>query len=166
MSTIDLHSPHTSDGDQTPAPLQDQRRSNAGLLIEAIGTDRLDIRAVGSFNMDCLDTIAARLEKLVASACHLYINFHTVVDIDDTVATLFRDAAVRVEAAGGTLDLVGLHASFFDDSIPTSNRVSPQPGPTVRHPVTEGSGVIRDADRQGARLLGPTGDFEPPGRRK
>ncbi len=112
--------PHVQNGDRPPAPLWDQRPSNAGLLIDAIGSDHLDIHAVGSFNTDSLDRIACRLNRLVASASHLYINFHNVADMDDTVASLFRDTALTVEAAGGTVNLVGLHASFFDGDTTTS----------------------------------------------
>lgn len=100
---------------------------NAGLLIEAIGSDRLDVRAVGSFNTDCLDRVAARLDKLAANACHLRIDFRDAVDIDDTVASLFRRAAVTVEAAGGTLSLVGLHTSFFHDETTPSVQADDAP---------------------------------------
>ena len=106
------------------APKGASQPGNGGLLIEAIGSDHLDVRAVGSFTTDCLDRVAARLDKLAASACHLRIDFRNAVDIDDTVASLFRQAAVTVEAAGGTLSLVGLHTSFFhDDTTPSMQAV-------------------------------------------
>jgi anti-anti-sigma regulatory factor len=120
MSHLDPPPPHVPNGHRPPAPRHDQRPSNAWLLIDSIGSDHLDIHAVGSFNTDSLDRIACRLNRLVASASHLYINFHNVADIDDTVASLFRDTAMAVEAAGGTLNLVGLHASFYDGDTTTS----------------------------------------------
>ncbi len=100
---------------------------NAGLLIEAIGSDRIDVRAVGSFNTDCLDRVAARLDKLAADACHLRIDFRSAVNIDDTVTSLFRQAAVTVEAAGGTLSLVGLRTSSFHDGTRPSNQAVDAP---------------------------------------
>ena len=132
----DAHDPHFASAharDVTPshpdrsATEADPLPGNAGLLIEAIGSDRIDVRAVGSFNTDCLDRVAARLDKLAADACHLRIDFRNAVDIDDTVASLFRRAAVTVEAAGGTLSLVGLHSSFFHDETTPSVEAADAP---------------------------------------
>ncbi len=120
MNDIGPQPPHALNGHRPSAPRRDPQPSDAGLLIDAIGSDHLDIHAVGSFNTDSLDRIASRLNKLVASASHLHINFHNAVDIDDTVASMFHDTAMMVEAAGGTLELVGLHTSFFHDHTTTS----------------------------------------------
>lgn len=129
MSHIDPQPSQVRDGLSPSAPRRDTRPGTVGLLIEAIGSDHLDIRAVGSFHTDSLDRIAARLHKLVATASHLRIDFRNVADMDHAVASLFRQAATTVEAAGGTLDLVGLHAPFFRADTTTSMGVGHAPNP-------------------------------------
>lgn len=108
------------DGNVLAAPRWGELTSNAGLVIEEIGSDHLDIRAVGSFDELAVDAVAARLKQLVACADHLRIDFRSGTEMCDAVASLFRAAATTVEAAGGTFNVVGLNRSL-DQSGPTTS---------------------------------------------
>lgn len=113
MRDIHTSTPHVPDGPGPPASMWGELTSNAGLVIEEIGNDHLDIRAVGCFDASAVDRVAARLDQLVASAGHLRIDFRHVTDIDPAVASLFRRAASTVEAAGGTINVIGLNQAFY-----------------------------------------------------
>ena len=110
--------PRVPDGPGRPGRLWGEPTTNAGLVIEEIGDDHLDIRAVGSFDGTAADRVAARLDQLIASAGHLRIDFRRVTDIDPVVASLFRRAASTVEAAGGTINVIGLNQSFYGTGDP------------------------------------------------
>ena len=95
---------------------RDQARTGtdgqAVLRLQSVGGARLDVAAIGAFTSDCRGSVADRLARLVSTTPRvLRVDCSGVISMDSDVAELFGEAATKLAAAGGELELFGLPVS-------------------------------------------------------
>lgn len=109
----------TSDATATQSvrPRESPTLSEAGgqlpqLRLRSVGSERLEVAAVGSFTSAHHAAIEQRLGRLVASSPRrLRVDCSQMTSFDRDAAELFAHAATKLEASGGTLEVVSLPQS-------------------------------------------------------